>query len=139
MAMTFCCCHGGDSRTRTERHLHCGEFPVSRPRPVGEHMRAGVVTGLVTSYMFGPVAAAVARGLLATPAILQTHGGRARAIEAGEVHIDVAFVASPTADTYGNLNGVQGRSACGTLGYPMTDVRYADRVVAITDNLVPYP
>ena len=112
-------------------------FPVHVP--LVEHMRAGVVTGLVTSYMSGPVAAAVARGLLATPAILQTHGGRARAIEAGEVHIDVAFVASPTADTYGNLNGVQGRSACGTLGYPMTDVRYADRVVAITDNLVPYP
>ena len=55
------------------------------------------------------------------------------------MHIDVAFVAAPTADTYGNLNGVDGKSACGTLGYPMVDVRYADRVVAITDNLVPYP
>ena len=50
-----------------------------------------------------------------------------------------AFVAAPTADTYGNLNGVDGKSACGTLGYPMVDVKYADRVVAITDNLVPYP
>jgi citrate lyase subunit alpha/citrate CoA-transferase len=112
-------------------------FPIHAP--LVEHMRTGTVTGIVTSYMSGPVAAAVTRGLLATPAILQTHGGRARAIEAGEVHIDVAFVAAPTADTYGNLNGVQGRSACGVLGYPMTDVRYADRVVAITDNLVPYP
>src|SRR3712207_8800626 len=39
--------------------------------------------------------------------------------ESGDVHIDVAFVAAPTADTYGNLNGVEGPSACGTLGYPM--------------------
>ena len=70
---------------------------------------------------------------------MQTHGGRARAIESGDVHIDVAFVAAPTADTYGNLNGVDGQSACGTLGYPMVDVKHADRVVAITDNLVPYP
>ena len=70
---------------------------------------------------------------------MQTHGGRARAIESGDVHVDVAFVAAPTADTYGNLNGVEGKSACGTLGYPMVDVKHADRVVAITDNLVPYP
>ena len=89
--------------------------------------------------MAGPVAEAVVRGWLATPAVMQTHGGRARAIESGDVHIDVAFVAAPTADTYGNLNGVDGKSACGTLGYPMVDVKYADRVVAITDNLVPYP
>jgi citrate lyase subunit alpha/citrate CoA-transferase len=70
---------------------------------------------------------------------MQTHGGRARAIESGNLHIDVAFVAAPTADTYGNLNGVDGKSACGTLGYPIVDVKYADRVVAITDNLAPYP
>src|SRR5271166_4244344 len=70
---------------------------------------------------------------------MQTHGGRARAIESGEMHIDAAFVAAPTADSYGNLNGVDGQSACGTLGYPMVDVKYADRVFAITDNLVPYP
>lgn len=112
-------------------------FPVHAP--LVEHIRSGVVTGIVTAYMSGPVAEAVARGELATPAVLQTHGGRARAIEAGEVRVDAAFVAAPTADAYGNLNGVHGRSACGTLGYPMTDVRYADRVVAVTDNLVPYP
>ena len=112
-------------------------FPVHAP--LAGHMRSGVVTGLVTGYLAGPVAEAVAEGWLATPVIMQTHGGRARAIECGDVHIDIAFVAAPTADTYGNLNGVGGRSACGTLGYPMVDVRYADRVVAITDNLVPYP
>src|SRR3954452_15692533 len=112
-------------------------FPVHAP--VVEHIRSGVVTGIATGYMAGPVAEAVARGWLATPAVMQTHGGRARAIEAGDVHIDVAFIAAPTADTYGNLNGVEGKSACGTLGYPMVDAKHADRVVAITDNLVPYP
>jgi citrate lyase subunit alpha/citrate CoA-transferase len=112
-------------------------FPVHAP--LVEHIRNGVVTGIVTAYMVGPVAEAVAKGWLATPAVMQTHGGRARAIESGDVHIDVAFIAAPTADTYGNLNGVEGKSACGTLGYPMVDAKHADRVIAITDNLVPYP
>src|SRR3954454_20069389 len=112
-------------------------FPVHAP--LVEHIRNGVVTGIMTAYMVGPVAEAVAKGWLATPAVMQTHGGRARAIESGDVHIDVAFIAAPTADTYGNLNGVEGKSACGTLGYPMVDAKHADHVVAITDNLVPYP
>ena len=68
-----------------------------------------------------------------------THGGRARAIESGDLHIDVAFVGAPTADAYGNINGVEGVSACGSLGYAAVDVECADRVVAVTDNLVPYP
>src|SRR5262249_11642673 len=73
------------------------------------------------------------------PAIMYTHGGRARAIEAGDLHIDVAFVAAPTADAQGNVNGAHGKSACGSMGYAQVDVRHADRVIAITDNLVPYP
>ncbi|WP_242539930.1 citrate lyase subunit alpha [Trinickia mobilis] len=102
-------------------------------------MKTGVVTGVYTGYASGPAAEAISAGLLKTPAVLQTHGGRARAIESGELPIDVAFVAAPTADDYGNLNGVQGRSACGTLGYAQVDARAARRVVAVTDNLVPYP
>ncbi|MGH6946758.1 MAG: citrate lyase subunit alpha, partial [Kiloniellales bacterium] len=112
-------------------------FPVHAP--LVEHIRNGVVTGIATAYMAGPVADAVARGWLATPAVLQTHGGRARAIESGALAIDAAFVAAPTADSEGNLNGAAGRSACGPLGYPMVDVAHARRVVAIADNLVPCP
>ena len=112
-------------------------FPVHAP--LVQHIRSGVVTGIATAYMAGPVAEAVAKGWLATPVVMQTHGGRARAIECGDVRIDVAFVAAPVADTYGNLNGVDGKSACGTLGYPMVDVKHAARVVALTDTLVPYP
>lgn len=107
--------------------------------PLVEHMRSGVVTGISTGYAAGPVADAIARGELATPVRMLTHGGRARAIEAGEIRIDAAFIAAPEADSYGNLNGTGGRTACGTLGYPMVDAACAARVVAVTDHLVPYP
>lgn len=122
------------------RNIHIAAssvFPVHDP--LVRLIREGVVTGITTSYMSGPVADAVVRGLLPTPAILQTHGGRARAIEAGETVVDVAFIAAPAADACGNLNGVGGKSACGTLGYPMVDARHALVVVAVTDTLVPYP
>jgi len=112
-------------------------FPVHAP--LVEHMKSGVVTGIVANYMSGPVPEAISRGELKKPAIMQTHGGRPRAIESGDLHIDVAFIAAPTADTYGNINGVYGKSACGTLGYAISDAEYADKTIAITDNLVPYP
>ncbi len=112
-------------------------FPVHAP--LIEHIRAGVVSHVCASYIAGPLGEAIAGGLMQAPAVLVTHGGRARSLQSGEIHVDVAFVAAPTADAYGNINGVSGKSACGTLGYPMVDARYADIVVAITDNLVPYP
>ena len=57
----------------------------------------------------------------------------------GSLHIDVAFIAAPTADTQGNLNGTDGPSACGYLSYAYADAEYADCVVAVTDHLVAYP
>jgi citrate lyase subunit alpha/citrate CoA-transferase len=112
-------------------------FPVHAP--LIEHMRAGVVTRLTTAYIAGPVADAISRGALATPIVMMTHGGRARAVEAGDLPIDVAFVAAPAADRQGNLSGAEGRAACGPLGYAMVDSRHADRVVAVTDHLVQQP
>ncbi|GLC29767.1 citrate lyase subunit alpha [Clostridium omnivorum] len=112
-------------------------FPVHAP--MVDHIKNGVVTGIYANYMSGPVAEAVSRGELKKVAVMQTHGGRPRAIESGELHIDIAFIGAPTADTYGNINGVQGKSACGALGYAVPDAEYADKVIAITDNLVPYP
>lgn len=107
--------------------------------PLVQHIRNGVVTGIYANYMSGPVAEAVSKGELKNPVIMHTHGGRARAIESGDLSIDIAFIAAPTCDTYGNMNGVEGRSACGTLGYAIPDAMYGQKVVAITDNLVPYP
>jgi len=112
-------------------------FPVHAP--LVEHMKNGVVTALDTNYMSGPVANAVSQGLLEKPVILRTHGGRARAIECGQLPIDVAFIAAPAADDYGNLNGVAGPAACGSLGYAFPDAQFADHVVAVTDNLMEYP
>ncbi|MCI6275920.1 MAG: citrate lyase subunit alpha [Clostridium sp.] len=112
-------------------------FPCHEP--LVEHIRNGVVTKVIAAYMSGPVAAAISRGELKNPAVMQTHGGRGRAIENGEVHIDVAFVAAPSSDDYGNINGLQGPAACGSLGYAVADCLYGDKVIAITDHLVAYP
>lgn len=112
-------------------------FPVHKP--LIEHIKNGVVTALDTNYMSGPVAEAVSAGILEQPVVLRTHGGRARAIECGQLKIDVAFIAAPAADEYGNVNGVQGPAACGSLGYSLPDAEYADCVVAVTDYLVEYP
>ena len=51
----------------------------------------------------------------------------------------MAFLAAPTADTMGNCTGKIGKSACGSLGYAFADAACADKVVVITDHLVPYP
>jgi citrate lyase subunit alpha / citrate CoA-transferase len=112
-------------------------FPVHVP--LIAHIKTGVVNALDTNYMSGPVARAVSAGLCSRPVILRTHGGRARAIECGQLKIDVAFIAAPAADDYGNINGVSGPAACGSLGYAFPDAEYADIVVAVTDHLTEYP
>ena len=71
--------------------------------------------------------------------VLRSHGGRYQAIQDGEVHIDIAVIAAPTADSFGNANGVNGSAACGLLGFALGDSQYADKVIVVTDNLVPFP
>lgn len=107
--------------------------------PLVEHIKRGTVTGISAGFISGPVAEAISRGMLEKPAILRTHGGRARAISTGELPIDVAFVAAPAADRAGNISGSVGPRACGTMGYPKADVGAARHVVAVTDTLVPFP
>jgi len=68
------------------------------------------------------------------PIRVGTHDGGVPAIESGEVKIDVAFIAVPSCDTYGNMNGLQGAASCASMNTVM-----ADTVVAITDNLVDHP
>lgn len=107
--------------------------------PLVRHIETGVIGGICTNFMSGPVAEAVSRGALKTPVVLRTHGGRARAIRSGELRIDAAFIAAPSADPMGNISGTVGPRACGVLGYPQCDVLYARQVVAVTDTLVDYP
>ena len=107
--------------------------------PVAKMIEGGVVTGVQTSGIRGRMGDAVSHGKLKTPCILRSHGARVRAIEMGEVHIDVAFIGAPTSDEYGNASGKGGKSDCGVLSYAMVDAKYADKVVIITDALVPFP
>ncbi|MCK5832732.1 citrate lyase subunit alpha [bacterium] len=106
--------------------------------PVVDHIKSGVIRNIQGS-MNGPVGAFVSKGGMETVAILRSHGGRVRAIEDGDLHIDVAFCAAPCADDFGNANGLYGPSACGPLGYGQIDSQYADKFVVITDNLVRFP
>lgn len=107
--------------------------------PVIDHIKSGVVTGIQSSGLREPLGDEISKGILKKPVIIRSHGGRARAVEDGELHIDVAFIAAPSCDEMGNMNGRTGKSACGSMGYAIVDAQYADYVIAITDNLVPFP
>lgn len=104
-----------------------------------EHIKNGVITRIESSGIRAPLGTAISEGIMEYPVIIRSHGGRTRAIESGELKIDVAFLGIPTCDEYGNANGYSGKSICGSLGYAMVDAKYADQVVLITDNLVEYP
>ncbi|CVK20908.1 citrate lyase subunit alpha [Sporomusa sphaeroides] len=99
----------------------------------------GVLIATETSGLRNKLGHFLTTNHMARPTILRSHGGRVRAMESGELKIDVAFIGAPVCDTYGNINGVHGSAACGSMGYAMVDSRMADTVVAITDNLVEHP
>ncbi|MBR0157248.1 MAG: citrate lyase subunit alpha [Clostridia bacterium] len=111
--------------------------------PLIEHIKNGVITHIETSGLRGKLAEAVSRGLMDFPIIFRSHGGRAAAIESGELHIDVAFLGAPSCDPYGNANGYnrddENASCCGSLGYAMLDAQMADKCIIITDHLVNFP
>ena len=89
-------------------------FPIHEPL-IG-HIENGVISHIEGS-MNGPVGRACSLGKMSKACILRSHGGRYRAIQDGDIHIDVAFIAAPAADSFGNCNGHSGPSACGVMGY----------------------
>jgi len=103
------------------------------------YFQQGILIAAETSGLRNKLGHFLTTNKIAKPTIIRTHGGRVRAIESGELKIDVAFIGAPTCDVYGNINGVHGSAACGSMGYAMVDSRMADTVVAITDNLVDHP
>ena len=107
--------------------------------PLKEHIQNGVVTKLLTDYMSAGLGSFISAGGMETPVQFRTHGGRPAAIENGTTPIDVAFIAAPACDPMGNCTGKIGKSACGSLGYAIPDAKNAKFVVAITDELHPYP
>lgn len=110
-------------------------FPVHEP--MGQLIKNGQIRKVVTNYLNGPVANVIEQGYLKDLLIMDTHGGRPRAIESGELPIDVAWIAAPAVDPYGNANGIEGVAACGTLGYAFPDLWYAKKKILVTDHLIP--
>ncbi len=107
--------------------------------PIVPMIEDGTIVGIQSSGVRGKIGEAISTGKLRDLAIMRSHGGRVRAIESGEVHIDIAFIGAPTCDEYGNMKANGGKSDCGVLSYAVVDAEYADKVVAITDCLVPFP
>jgi citrate lyase subunit alpha / citrate CoA-transferase len=101
-------------------------------------MEAGVIDHIEGS-MNGPLGDYCTQGKMRGMGVLRSHGGRWQAIQDGEVHIDIAVIAAPTADAFGNCDGSHGKSACGSLGFALADSIYADHVIVVTDDLVPFP
>jgi citrate lyase subunit alpha/citrate CoA-transferase len=111
-------------------------FPCQEP--VIDLMDAGVVHHIEGS-MNGPLGRYASHGNMRGLGVLRSHGGRWQAIQDGEVHVDIAVIAAPTADPFGNADGSHGPSACGSLFFALADSLYADHVIVVTDNLVPFP
>ena len=106
--------------------------------PVIDLMESGAVHHIEGS-MNGPLGDYRSQGKMRGLGVLRSHGGRWQAIQDGEVPIDIAVIAAPSADAFGNCNGSHGPSACGSLGFALADSIYADRVIVVTDNLVDFP
>lgn len=104
-----------------------------------EPIRAGVITRIYTSGMRGKLAEEISHGLMEEPIQIHSHGGRVKLLQDGELKIDVAFLGVPVSDEFGNANGQQGKSCCGSLGYAMVDAHFAHKVVLLTEELVPFP
>ena len=111
--------------------------------PIIGHIRNGVIRRIETSGLRGPLAEAISDGFMDIPVVINSHGGRARRIAAGELPIDVAFLGVPSCDPSGNANGYSrannAASECGSLGYAKFDAQHAKHVVFLTDNIVDYP
>ena len=104
-----------------------------------DFVRDGTIARIEASGIRGELGDAVIDGLMETPVILRPHGARPRAIESGDLMIDVAFIGASAADEYGNATGQVGPNACGSMGYAFVDAYNAGKVVIVTDNLVDYP
>lgn len=106
--------------------------------PLIKQLEDGVIHHIEGS-MNGPLGDFCSEGKMRGMGVLRSHGGRYQAIQDGEVHIDIAVIAAPAADSFGNANGLYGPSACGLLGFALGDSQYADKVIVVTDHLVEFP
>jgi len=106
--------------------------------PLIKYLEDGTIHHIEGS-MNGSLGRFTSEGKMKGLGILRSHGGRYQSIQDGEVHIDIAVIAAPTADPFGNATGDRGPAACGLLGFALADSQYADKVIVVTDNVVPFP
>lgn len=125
-----------DMGIKDTRWFPSASFPCHSP--IIKHLESGVVRYIEGS-MNGPLGEFCSRGKMKGQGVLRSHGGRYRAVQDGQVHIDIAVIGAPTADPFGNANALYGKSACGSIMFALADSQYADKVIMVTDNLVPFP
>ena len=118
------------------RWFPSASFPCQAP--LIKYLEDGTINRIEGS-MNGALGAFASEGKMNGTAILRSHGGRYQAVQDGEVEIDIAIIVAGTADAFGNANGVNGASASGLLGFALADSQYADKVIVVTDNMVPFP
>jgi len=106
--------------------------------PLIKYLEDGTIHHIEGS-MNGQLGRFTSEGKMQGVGVLRSHGGRYQAVQDGEVKIDIAVIASPTADSFGNANGLDGPAACGLLGFALADSQYASKVIIVTDHLVPFP
>lgn len=106
--------------------------------PLVKFLENGTINRIEGS-MNGSLGRFTSEGKMKGLAVLRSHGTRYQALQNGEVKVDIAVIAAPAADSFGNANGLNGPTACGSLGFALADSQYADKVIVITDNLVPFP
>ena len=100
---------------------------------------SGVIGDVITDYAKGPAAEAMMSGALRSLPVLQSHGGRARALATGQLCVDVAFVGASLAQAGGACTGRGGAIACGPLGYAQVDAAYARRTVVCAHEITTKP
>lgn len=104
--------------------------------PLIDYIKAGVITGIETSYMSAAIGREISKGILPAPVLFKTHGGRASDIVNGISKVDVAFIAASACDRNGNCSGRIGQAAFGGIGYSSADAEHAAYKVCVTDNLL---
>ncbi|HAN17150.1 MAG: citrate lyase subunit alpha [Bacteroidetes bacterium GWC2_33_15] len=110
--------------------------------PCHEHLIQYLEDGTIhhiEGSMNGPLGKFTSQGKMKGIGILRSHGGRYQSIQDGEVKIDIAVIGAACADSFGNANGLYGKSASGLLGFALADSQYADKVIVVTDNMIPFP
>ncbi len=108
--------------------------------PLIKYIKKGVITKISTSGIRGEIAKEISiNNILKNPVVFRSSGNKVNSVLSGKLKIDVAFLIASSCDTMGNFNGIEGQSAFGSTGYSMTDTKFANKVIVITDNIVTFP